>query len=547
MSSQQGYGSVENGKPQEERFLISQESQDEREPAWYTWLNKARFAIALMVLGSVCYWAIPSAALHAPSDNDDDYKGPRFPSTVKRYYKQQTLDHFNTARGANKNVWKQRYYEDHEFFGGPGSPLFIILGGEDAVHRILYPFISRVLGERFKAHTVCLEHRFYGSSLPMERPTNGDLQRLLHPRQALADAVQFIRYKQTELGCGPRGSPTYCPVMTVGASYPGFLSALMRIVHDDVVDIGYASSAPLYLYSHQVSKTAYYEKVTASADTALSGCASAVKTTLQQVQLRLEATRSSGLAKEAQSLGICPKTIPAYINTTSMLAQELNMVIATHFADANMAYYPPRPDQELVVACEIFTNTKLSAASKIHQFLTMDQDFKGCFDLQGELPPGPNATISAADWSGVGGGPAGYAWDYQSCTLIPECSITGMFPERDWTIDWLTSHCQSRFDYTPVETALVDEFHFDDLYNTTRLLFTNGLQDGWSVASITAENENEMPGVQVVNMENGAHHSDLSHMGPTDEDTPDVKTAHVVIGDLVETWLNEVRAEQALE
>ncbi len=41
-------------------------------------------------------------------------------------------------------------------------------------------------------------------------------------------------------------------------------------------------------------------------------------------------------------------------------------------------------------------------------------------------------------------------------------------------------------------------------------------------------------------MVNGAHHSDLSHIGPSDTDTDDVKDAHKVIGNLIEEWLNDV-------
>mmetsp|Transcript_16277 Transcript_16277/g.23639 ORF Transcript_16277/g.23639 Transcript_16277/m.23639 type:complete len:137 (+) Transcript_16277:745-1155(+) len=41
----------------------------------------------------------------------------------------------------------------------------------------------------------------------------------------------------------------------LGGSYPGFLSAMMRFLHPGVVDIGYASSAPLPLYVPRPSDT----------------------------------------------------------------------------------------------------------------------------------------------------------------------------------------------------------------------------------------------------------------------------------------------------
>jgi Serine carboxypeptidase S28 len=57
-----------------------------------------------------------------------------------------------------------------------------------------------------------------------------------------------------------RTSSNYCPVITFGGSYPGFLSTMMRFRFPDIVDIGYAASAPLQLYSQVVDSNAYYDK-----------------------------------------------------------------------------------------------------------------------------------------------------------------------------------------------------------------------------------------------------------------------------------------------
>ena len=39
----------------------------------------------------------------------------------------------------------------------------------------------------------------------------------------------------------------------------------------------------------------------------------------------------------------------------------------------------------------------------------------------------------------------------------------------------------------------------------------------------------------------GAHHSDLSHVGPSPNDTPDVKAAFERITTIIGDWLEEVR------
>ena len=42
----------------------------------------------------------------------------------------------------------------------------------------------------------------------------------------------------------------------------------------------------------------------------------------------------------------------------------------------------------------------------------------------------------------------------------------------------------------------------------------------------------------------GAHHSDLSHVGPTPNDTPDVKEAFVQISKIIGGWLDEVQEDK---
>jgi hypothetical protein len=128
----------------------------------------------------------------------------------------------------------------------------MIVGGEGALDTgMLYPFVTEVLAKKFGAAVLEIEHRFYGPYVPVENATSDELLKLLKPAQAMKDMVQLTKHvRDTDfIVCSPdRDSPNYCPIVTVGASYPGFLSFLFRIVHGDFVDISYASSAPLYMY-----------------------------------------------------------------------------------------------------------------------------------------------------------------------------------------------------------------------------------------------------------------------------------------------------------
>jgi hypothetical protein len=166
-----------------------------------------------------------------------------------------------------------------------------------------------------------------------------------------------------------------------------------------------------------------------------------------------------------------------------------------------------------------------------------------CYNLSTQLPGGRHPTISAGDWSGVGTGANGLAWDYQTCTLLVERiatnNVTDMFPPRNSTLEWLEQHCLSRFGVTPQPHALVDLWGFDRLQDvTSRIIFTNGLNDGWSAGSVLT---NLSDSLIAINMPNGAHHSDLSHSLPGPQDTPDVTAGRAQAAGLLSGWLAEIR------
>lgn len=136
-----------------------------------------------------------------------------------------------------------------------------------------------------------------------------------------------------------------------------------------------------------------------------------------------------------------------------------------------------------------------------------------------------------------------YTRDWQTCTLLVEAiglSKESMFPPRDWSLSWLNRHCQQRFGVTPQPLELVHRWKFDQLVqtNVTRILFTNGLKDGWSVGAIQ---QNLSASLIALNFPNGAHHSDLSGRGPSPDDTKDIQQGFRSVIQILGEWLQEVR------
>ena len=207
---------------------------------------------AVLLLSAVCRASIPR-----PAEQFD-----------------QLIDHFASPSHPAK-TFNQRYYEITEHFGGPGSPIICIMGGEGAIPPstgIFYPWVGVDLARRFRALIVEPEHRFYGTSNPVgPAPFDTESLRLLTPQQALADAANLIIAKRKEFNCTSAGTPGYCPVITIGGSYPGFLSAMMRLRYPDVVDMAYSASAPTMLYAQEVDTMAYYRKITESAERSVPG------------------------------------------------------------------------------------------------------------------------------------------------------------------------------------------------------------------------------------------------------------------------------------
>jgi hypothetical protein len=503
---------------------------------------------------------ILSSALSPVSSSSPDPDEPLFFN--------QIVDHFDTGSEYEDMTWSHRYYQSTEYYGGPGHPIFVIVGGEGALDfGMLYPFVTQVLAKQFQAAVLQIEHRFYGPYHPILNATIPQLQDLLTPRQAMADMVHLVEHKRDhEFHCSAdKASLQYCPMITVGASYPGFLSALFRLVYPDFVDISYASSAPLLMYGQAVDTNVYYDIVTAAAERSSPGCAHSVRKTLDDTVRRVN--DASSLEQAAKELGVCPDSIPIYITTKEMFRDAIVMITSFSFAELNAANYPPGPDTGLVKICQLFQNPAINELETLQSFFHSmmeqeEEEEKGCsfpnvdcdddntvelvdtcFDMMTQIPNrnDPNSTLmdTPGDYDD------GYMWDFQTCTLvifILGFSEESMFPPHTATYDALANHCQKRFGVTPRPHQLEDEWGLDDLSsnNASYILFTNGLQDMWSGGSYV---EDVSDTVIAMNFENGAHHSDLSHEGPTDKDTEDIVQGFSDIADTLEAWLGQLEEE----
>lgn len=469
-------------------------------------------------------------------------------------YCDQFLDHIGEDtenNGPHLQKWCHRYFKTSEHWKGPGHPILVILGGEGPLEpEMLYPFIHQGLANEFGAYVISPEHRFYGESQPVLEPSVEDFIKYLTPDQAMADTVNIITWLRENLGCSPDpNSKDYCPVITFGASYPGFLSAILRFRFPDYIDAAYAASAPLLLYSQKLDSDSYNDKVTEVAEIASPGCADAVRSTLYAIRDELLSGKFKSVSQAANASGFCIDTFPHYIqDVPEFISEAITFLVPAIFADYNMGFYPPGPDQSLTRACKVFQDAtvespleRLSTFFKLRARDEYGVEDPRCFDVTLDLPTGPHARIRGSDNSGSGGGYTGEVWEFQCCQdLIIRAGYSpeSMFLPRHFSYDWHEQHCHERFPGVRVEPfRMVNQWHFDDLSTTTRILFTNGLRDGWSTGSIL---ETENPHLAIINMPNGAHHSDLRMTWPDARDTPDVVACHEEATETLQAWLQAI-------
>jgi len=210
-----------------------------------------------------------------------------------------------------------------------------------------------------------------------------------------------------------------------------------------------------------------------------------------------------------------------------------------------MGAYPPGNHTSLYKTCQIFQNPDSDDPmtdflfSLLPEESEIETDKPTCFDVSSQIPKG-GTTLDDTD----GEYNDGMSWDWQTCTdliFVLGFSESSMFPAKPASYDHLFQHCRQRFGVTPRPYELNDKYNFADLTDQSYILFTNGMQDMWMGGGFT---QNVSDTVVAINFPNGAHHSDLSHVGPTERDSEDVKAGFVQIQNTIEQWLHEQKAER---
>lgn len=156
----------------------------------------------------------------------------------------QQLDHNDPSKG----TFKQKFWWNIEFWGGPGSPVVLFTPGEAAAAPYgSYLTNATVVGlyaQEIKGAVVMIEHRYYGESSPFQTLTAETLQQLTLD-QAIADFVNFAKVAPLPFDTNGATNAGKAPWVFSGGSYSGALSAWIESTSPGTFWAYHASSAPV--------------------------------------------------------------------------------------------------------------------------------------------------------------------------------------------------------------------------------------------------------------------------------------------------------------
>lgn len=442
----------------------------------------------------------------------------------------QTVDHFNAQC---VRTFQQRYYIDDSQWKA-GGPLLHILGGESPIGAGdvsgLYPYASQILARSLHAMVLVTEHRYFGESLPFGPNSSFFIRSeawsggmgLLNVEQALRDFVAVAASVKSAHCLG-------CPVVALGGSYPGLLAAMIRVRYPDEVQASVAASAPLGYLAGKVDPYGWFRIITEAAAASHPQCPAAVR----QMFLAILQADASALR---DGIGLCEEGLEG-----EDIRREALALARTELATLAMANYPPR-NSSLSSACSRIVKAVAAGEEGLSaaKALLLPAPAQQCRSVHKEWPAGRAASIECVDRTGCGGGRAGEAWDYMGCTWlripIATNNVSDMFPVMHWSEDWVSAYCARRFEVSPRPDLLPGRFGFMQPAHlgavTSRIIFTNGLRDGWSAGGLLQSPGEDMPALV---MPNGAHCSEMNR--PRDDDTEDIIQARRSIEAHLRAWL----------
>jgi hypothetical protein len=431
----------------------------------------------------------------------------------------QIVDHFNPQDG---RTWQQKYYVNATNWV-PGGPIFVSIGGEGPIgpDEVSVWQMSQYAAQ-YNALQVAVEHRFYGDSRPLPDVSTASLQ-YLTIEQALADAADFIIWIKAQF-------PTAGKVATFGGSYPGALSAWIRIKYPHVVDFSIAHSAPVLVVEDMIS---YLEVVDATlAKIGGQVCDTTVRAANQLIDQMI--TTSSGAAQLSTMFNTCEQIKPSdWQQVATFASNVMGNWMSTVQYNRRRGYHVGAPN--VTELCNFMANAAQQPLANYAQvsnwFLAMQN--QSCLDISYKNVV--SALSNLQDFSG------GRSWTYQTCVQ------TGYFQTTDSPtqpfgslvpLSYYTQLCADAFGLNMTNLPRIEETNRAygglDVVGATRILFVNCNWDEWASLSIV---KSETPSILALVVRDGAHCCAMDPYVPGTGMSPHILQAQKQISHQIGQWL----------
>lgn len=499
----------------------------------------------------------------------------------------QPLDHFD---GSTNVTFEQRYFLARQWYdagrekrgktkdGREIVPIILYDGGETSLKgrlNVLNNGIVQILANATGGIGILLEHRYYGTSLPLRsalgpgKDWGVDQLQYLTTRQSLEDSAAFIRHVSIE------GVPNDAEIRVIyyGGSYAGARSAFMRKTYPDLVWGAIASSG---VVAATVDLPAYYYAVARGSN---AECAQSLQRAVAAVDLAITPQPSLGSRQEAVNATQAEALTRLFglgnASTLNDFAELLTTPLGFFQALSWLQDNEPTPWSEF---CDALSNTTLIQAhreahkdelavlgrvpaSLLGYAAYMEQQFGlfcdkgGCLsqDMDSFRHDGGVLTDEKA-------------WQFQVCSeygyyqVAPPIVNMTHWPPRpsgpqlvSWRMDedWMSSYC--REGYTPSATLAIPAKPRVDIPNgygnfgiqMSRLAIIDGQHDPWRPMTLHSDeyayggNRDDTLDRPFKLIPNCWHHCDSDGLADPDKEPSRIQDIHRAEIAFVRHWLQQ--------
>lgn len=366
------------------------------------------------------------------------------------------------------------------------------------------------LAAQYNALVIALEHRYYGASIPTPDFTTANMA-YLSSHQAVGDVARFLNEFvfptwNVNLAAGQK-------VVTFGGSYPGALSAWLRLRLPHLISVAISTSSPIQA---QLDFTAYNGVVNSSlSKTSIGGSPACAEATRAAFTVMDTAFQAGGVAKNlmAMRLNSC----------TNLTGQNDTMWAASNYAGAVQGlvqYNGETGPYDVRAFCTQMTNEANDPITNLA--LALPNLVGGsCVDNSyADFVASAGSTVANPDEQGVGI----RQWTWQTCTQFgyyQTCEDRNVCPLSLYmTLDSNTQQCADLFG--PQFTATLNANRVsatNDMLGSTgiamdRIIFVNGNVDPWHMLSLyNSSNTAARPSVFI---DGTAHCRNMQPSSPND-------------------------------